>query len=104
MTPMVLTGFWAVMYQILIVSAWVGCCILPIWYGTTRPWYSSMMGQYLMAFSSTVAVVMTLASIRPLFGSGPVMISLIGVLLVSALGACGWWGAWMFYRVGRKDK
>lgn len=104
MNPVHLTGFWAGLYIAIIWGSLIGTLIFPVWYGFTRPWYSSPMGQYLMVLSSTVAVIMVLVSIRPLFSSGPVMASPIGVAIIAILGACGWWIAWLFYRTGRRDR
>lgn len=104
MNPILVTGVWAWVYSAVILFSWLGSVIFPVWYGFTRPWFKSVMGQHLMAFSSVVSVAMTLVAIRPLFGSGPLVASPLGILLVALLGACCWWRVWLFYRFGRDDR
>jgi hypothetical protein len=98
MTPIMLSGTWALIYQILVILSWVGSLIFPLWYGLTMPWFRSDMGRHLFAYSAWSAVTMTLVAVRPLFGDGPPTVSAIGLVLVCALGFLGWWRAWLFYK------
>jgi len=93
-----LTGFWALFYQVIVVFSLVGSLVFPVWYGSTGLWAHSDMGGHLFAYSIWSAVTMLLASIKPLFGDGPVQTSIAGMILVFSLGVLGWWRAWLFYK------
>lgn len=103
MNPVTLTGFWAVVYQTILWFSLIGSWVFPLWYGFTKPWYRSAMGQHLMAYSGVMAISMTLLAIRPLFGGGELRATPIGIVLVLLIGLLGWWRAGLFYVYRNRD-
>lgn len=97
------SGVWLVVYQVLLLSTWVGAVLFSLAYGLLMRWWRSEEGVHLFCYSLAVSDAMTLVSVRLVFGdfSGRAAVNMF--CLVTLWGVV-WWRLSLWIRTYYRNR